>query len=98
VLHGDSFENVGETWAFGGGTLPLEELTLAAPDLLISGTPLPGASRSEAVLAHPALQALRAGRAGLRITSPDWLCGTPHVLDAAARLVTTRQDQREARE
>jgi iron complex transport system substrate-binding protein len=82
----------------GGGTLPLEELVMAAPDLLISAAPLPGASRSEAVLAHPALAHLRATRAGLRITSPDWICGTPHVLGAVARVAAARRALPEGRQ
>ena len=69
---------------------------MAAPDLLISAAPLPGASRSEAVLAHPALAHLRATRAGLRITSPDWICGTPHVLGAVARVAEARRALPEA--
>jgi len=27
----------------------------------------------------------------MRITSPDWLCGTPHVLGAVARLARARE-------
>jgi iron complex transport system substrate-binding protein len=76
----------------GGGTLALERLVMAAPDLLIRSTPLPGASRSEAVMAHPALERLAASTAGLRITSPDWICGTPHVLGAVETLTRAREE------
>jgi len=75
----------------GGGTVALERLVMAAPDLLIRAAPLPGASRSEAVMSHPALTALITETANMRITSPDWICGTPHVLDAVETLVTARE-------
>lgn len=92
ILHAAGFRNLArESGITGGANVPLEELVMAAPDLLISGTPLPGASRSEAVLRHPALDALRATRAGLRVTSPSWICGTPHALDAVERLVRARR-------
>jgi iron complex transport system substrate-binding protein len=92
ILRAAGFRNLAaELGHRGGGTLPLEQLVMAAPDLLISAAPLPGASRSEAVLGHPALDALRKGRAGLRITSPDWICGTPHVLNAVERLTDARR-------
>jgi len=92
ILRAAGFRNLAaELGHRGGGTLPLEQLVMAAPDLLISAAPLPGASRSEAVLGHPALDALRKGRAGLRITSPDWICGTPHVLNAVERLTEARR-------
>ncbi|MFO7759348.1 MAG: ABC transporter substrate-binding protein [Roseovarius sp.] len=99
ILQAAGFLNLAREMGLqGGGTVPLERLVMAAPDLLISGTPLPGASRSEAVLEHPALETLRATRAGLRITSPSWICGTPHALDAVDRLVQTRQRMTEVRE
>jgi len=92
ILHAAGFENVARTLGLrGGGTVALERLVMAAPDLLIRARPLPGASRSEAVMTHPALAALTARTAGLRITSPDWLCGTPHILDAVETLVTARE-------
>ncbi|MFB9148371.1 ABC transporter substrate-binding protein [Roseovarius ramblicola] len=92
ILRAAGFENVARSLGLrGGGTVVLEQLVMAAPDLLIRGTPLPGASRSEAVMTHPALAALTARTAGLRITSPDWICGTPHVLDAVQTLTTARE-------
>lgn len=95
ILRTAGFENVARTLGLrGGGTLALERLVMAAPDLLIRGTPLPGASRSEAVMTHPALDALTSQTAGLRITSPDWICGTPHVLGAVKTLVDAREVQR----
>ncbi|MGI3210372.1 ABC transporter substrate-binding protein [Roseovarius tibetensis] len=92
ILQAAGFRNLAREMGLrGGGTVPVETLVMAAPDLLISGTPLPGESRSEAVLDHPALDILRATRAGMQITSPSWICGTPHALDAVDRLVQTRK-------
>lgn len=92
ILRAGGFANVAaELGHHGGGTLPLETLVMADPDLLISAETLPGASRSEEVLVHPALEDLRAGHNALRIASPDWICGTPHLLGAVERLVEARQ-------
>lgn len=66
-----------------GSVLPLEELLLADPELLILAQTYPGTSRSEEMLRHPALAALdaRTARSGA-----DWICGTPHVLRAIAAI------------
>ncbi len=92
VLNHTGFTNVGATAGLtGGGTLPLERLVLAAPDLIVTSTPYPGASRSEEILRHPALAALRA-RAGSVVTSDaDWVCGTPHILRALAAMKAARE-------
>jgi len=92
ILRAAGFENIARALGLrGGGTVALERLVMAAPDLLIRAAPLPGASRSEAVMTHPALAALSDASASLRITSPDWICGTPHVLDAVATLTDARE-------
>ncbi len=92
ILRAGGFGNVArDLGQRGGGTLALEQLVMAAPDLLIRAQPLPGASRSEDVMAHPALERLAAATAGLRITSPDWICGTPHVLGAVATVARARE-------
>lgn len=99
ILRAAGFANVAaELGRRGGGTLPLETLAMADPDLLISAEALPGASRSEEVLVHPALEALRAAHAALRIASPDWICGTPHLLGAVEGLVAVRQTLTGARQ
>ncbi|HHW34710.1 MAG TPA: ABC transporter substrate-binding protein [Paracoccus solventivorans] len=74
----------------GGGVLALEQLVLANPDLLIRGRRYAGRSRAEEVLDHPAVAALaeRAGQTG--IADQDWVCGTPRVLGAIARLRDAR--------
>ncbi len=90
VLQAAGFDNVAtELGMDGGGMLALEQLILADPDLVIGGTRYPGHSRSEDVPRHPALRDLRAGGAGL--SDADWVCGTPHVLQAVARLIAARE-------
>ncbi|OWJ75670.1 cobalamin ABC transporter substrate-binding protein [Haematobacter missouriensis] len=67
-----------------GGVLPLEQLVLADPDLLIEGRRYGGTSRAEDLLDHPALAALTGTSSAL--ADSDWVCGTPHVIDAIRRL------------
>ncbi|SIO40687.1 iron complex transport system substrate-binding protein [Rhodovulum sp. ES.010] len=72
-----------------GGRLALEEVVTADPDLLILSRPYPASSRAEEILAHPALRDIAAAERPA-FTGPDWTCGTPHVLDAIARLAERR--------
>ena len=72
------------------GSVPLERLVLLMPDVVISGQTYPGASRAEEVLHHPALRQLRRTQAGASLTDAEWVCGTPFVLRAVARLVDLR--------
>ncbi|MBE2276347.1 MAG: ABC transporter substrate-binding protein [Rhodobacteraceae bacterium] len=92
VLGHTGFRNVGaEAGLTGGGTLPLERLVMAEPRLIVTSTPYPGASRSEEILAHPALAALRR-TAGVAVTTDaDWICGTPALLDAMAAMGAARE-------
>lgn len=91
ILKLAGFRNIGaEAGVTGGGILPLERLVLAAPDLIVTSTPYPGASRSEEILAHPALSALRDKAGAARITDADWICGTPHLLRAIGAMAEAR--------
>lgn len=90
VLELTGFRNIGaEAGITGGGTLPLERLVMAAPDLIVTSQPYPGASRAEEILAHPALSAAKGAAEGMT-TDADWVCGTPHILRAIARMQTAR--------
>jgi iron complex transport system substrate-binding protein len=92
VLAATGFRNLAaEAGLAGGGILALETLVMAAPDLIVTAGRYPGASRSEEILAHPAL--LRAaGAAGRhRLSDPDWVCGTPHLLRAVAGMAAARR-------
>ncbi len=93
ILEAAGFANVAEEVGLSvGGVLPLEQLVMLDPDLVVLPQPWPGASRAEEVLSHPALLALqeRAGTAPL--TDRDWVCGTPHVLRAIAGLAEARKE------
>lgn len=74
----------------GGGMLAMESLVMAAPDLLVTSKPNPGASRAEELLGHPALAPMvhRAGRA--LMSDADWVCGLPQILSALGDLVAAR--------
>lgn len=85
ILATAGLRNIGaEAGLTGGGTLPLETLVMARPDLIIEGARYARPSRSEDVLTHPALALNTARRATL--ADRDWICGTPHVLRAIETL------------
>lgn len=92
ILKAAGFDNVAAELGFEyAGNLPLELLVMAAPDIVISGQPYPGASRSEAIVTHPALAALYEGRPTAQLSDHDWSCGTPFVLRAVEKLARARQ-------
>lgn len=70
----------------GGGRLALEEVLLNRPDVLISGLPYPAASRSEEIIAHPALEGIPRVFSG-----PEWVCGTPLTLLALEQMMAVRE-------
>ncbi len=86
ALRAAGIRNLAAEAGYGGGRLPLELLVLMEPDLIVTGTRYPGTSRSEAILDHPALQGAIANRPFVTIPDRDWICGTPAILDAVARL------------
>ena len=91
ILALTGFRNVGaEAGLTGGGVLPLERLVMAAPQVVVTSTPYPAASRSEEILAHPALAAIRDGSASVRLRDADWVCGTPHLMNAIRAMAETR--------
>ena len=66
------------------GNIPLEVMVMADPDLIVTGTPYPGASRAEELMDHPALDSLD-GRM-LRVPDALWTCALPRSLEALAML------------
>lgn len=74
-----------------GGVLSLEALVRANPDLLIRGRRYGGASRAEDILDHPAVLALAEGAGQAAMADSDWVCGTPYVLRAVAKLRAARE-------
>lgn len=93
ILTAAGFVNIAaEAGLTGGGTLAMERLVMLMPDLVISGQPYPGASRSEDVLRHPAMEALRDRHAAHALADAEWVCGTPAVLRAIARLAALHEE------
>lgn len=93
ILFAAGFKNAAVEAGFAsGGILPLEVLAMLEPNALITGRRYPGASRSEEILDHPIVQALRDDSASGTITDRDWVCGTPFVLRAIEGLRTVRRD------
>lgn len=86
ALRAAGIRNLAAEAGYGGGRLPLELLVLMEPDLIITGTRYPGTSRSEAILDHPALRSAIGSRPFVTVPDRDWICGTPAILDAVARL------------
>jgi iron complex transport system substrate-binding protein len=74
-----------------GGQVPLELLAASPPDLIVLGS---SAEEYRTVvsdnLRHPALRQLRRRHASIELPWRLWLCGTPHVADAVARLAQAR--------
>lgn len=88
TLMDEFFERAGlinvarESGLAGYGRIPLEALVLAAPDLLVMSAESRGRpSNARALLAHPALKAVMAGRPSLDLPSSLTTCETP---DSAA--------------
>jgi iron complex transport system substrate-binding protein len=92
ILTMAGFANVATEAGYpGGGVMPLEVLAMAAPEAVITPKRYPGASRSEEILDHPVVQALRATRTSGSFTDRDWVCGTPFVLRAIENVAALRR-------
>ncbi|WP_328805862.1 ABC transporter substrate-binding protein [Salipiger abyssi] len=72
------------------GRLPLEGLLLAEPDLILVSRPYDSPAQATSLLQHPALQAT--GALHQVVDSPNWICGTPALLDAVAAMRDLRHD------
>lgn len=91
ILAAAGFENIArEAGVPAGGHVALEVLAMTNPDALITGQRYPGAARSEEILDHPVVHALRDRRIGTGVTDRDWVCGTPFVLRAIETLAAER--------
>ena len=91
ILDAAGYRNLAADFGIAqGGTLPLEQLVLARPDLVVLGSRHAGHSRSEDMLDHPALRALLGRQPQSVIEDRGWVCGTPHVLDAIRALSAAR--------
>ncbi|WP_233270622.1 ABC transporter substrate-binding protein [Chachezhania sediminis] len=87
ILDAAGLDNVAAEAGFaGGGQLPLEQLVMLDPDLVVLPTRWPAASVAEEILDHPALRSLQARARVAPLTDSDWVCGTPAVLNAVETL------------
>jgi len=90
ILNTAGFSNIAaEAGLDWGGILPLEQLIMLAPEVIIQGRDYPGQARAEDTMTHPALNAMTATngtRMAGNLTDRDWICGTPHVLNAVRAL------------
>ena len=83
ILTAAGFDNIAtEAGLAEGGTLPLEQLILLQPDVIVQGRDYPGQARAEDNLTHPALHALADITVAGTLTDRDWICGTPQVISA----------------
>ena len=98
ILLAAGFDNVAtEAGLAYGGMMPLEVLALSEPDAILTSEPYPGASRSESILRHPVVEAMRDRLAETAVTDRDWVCGTPYVLNAIEKTEAMRRAVEEAR-
>jgi iron complex transport system substrate-binding protein len=86
IIAAAGWRNAAVEAGFRGGAVPMELLVMLSPDLVISSQTYPGASRAEEGLRHPAMEALRGRSRRAALSDAEWVCGTPHVLRAVARL------------
>lgn len=73
-----------------GGAMPLEELLVSDPDIVLIGRPYGGHSRATELLQHPALKA--SGKVRTIQNGTAWVCETPALLEAIEELISIRQD------
>ncbi len=78
----------------GTAQLPLETLLSADADALIMGRKRDGAAMANETFRHPALRGTFAAKATITVPDHLWVCGTPYVADAIARLSAFRDDLR----
>jgi iron complex transport system substrate-binding protein len=98
ILRVAGFDNVAPELAMDwGGVLPLEQLVMLAPDVIIRGRDYPGQARAEDNLNHPALAALAGTAQAGHMESASWVCGTPHVLDAVRDMRDLRMSLKAAK-
>lgn len=95
ILTMAGYDNAGAERGYTSGMkMPLEVLAMVDPDAVITSRAYPGASRSEAIMAHPVIKSLRETRQTPSITDHDWVCGTPFVLRAIETLAAERAASR----
>jgi iron complex transport system substrate-binding protein len=92
VLAAAGFSNMAAEYRLTrGGQVPLEALVAMPPDLLVLSSAADEYRTAVADnLRHPALRTLRSSHASVELPWQLWLCGTPYVAEAVARLTEAR--------
>jgi iron complex transport system substrate-binding protein len=92
LLEAAGFRNMAAEYRLTrAGQVPLELLVATPPDLVVLSTAADEYRTAAADnLRHPALRLLRQRRASLELPWQLWLCGTPVVAEAVARLAEAR--------
>ena len=85
------FRTLGRELALTGTSqLPLETLLTSNPDVLVVGRQRDGPALANETFRHPALRRAFAERPRASIPDHLWICGTPFVAEAIARLSALR--------
>ena len=91
ILDAAGLDNIaGELGITIGGRVALEQLVMSRPDLVVLPTTRPTNSRAEEILHHPVIDELTDAAGIAPMTDQDWVCGTPHVLNAIRGLAAAR--------
>jgi iron complex transport system substrate-binding protein len=93
VLHAAGFDNAASRAGLSGyGSLPLEDLLFAQPDLLVTSDYAPGtASLADRHLQHPVLRRVTSERPMVRVPYKLWICAGPWIAEAVEQLAGARR-------
>jgi len=99
VIEAAGFRTLGRELGLTGlSQLPLEVLLTSGADVLILSRHGPAPALANQTARHPALRRFFASRRTVSVPDRLWVCGTPVVAEAIARLKAVRDELRQARE
>lgn len=92
ILDAAGYDNVAAGLGLSGMVkLPLEQLVLAAPDLVVTDATWEGApALAQQTFSHPALRALEATSARAIVANKRWVCATPSLINLIDELSAAR--------
>ncbi len=91
IIEAAGFHNIGGEFGTSyGARLSPEALLMKVPDIIILSRPGRGYARAEEVTRHPALDHLKEAAPIEAVTTKDWVCDTPRILDAIEALANLR--------
>ena len=96
ILTAAHYDNLAANLGLSGTIkLPLEQLVLAAPDLVVTDATWKDApALAQETFSHPALRALEATSANAIIANKRWVCATPQVIGLIDELSNTHDAPR----